>query len=70
MEKVKIAEVIALKNRLKEINALELEKIEWVNENGEVIPINPKIVEEFIYTGLGNVDFITTGFYLEGFSKI
>lgn len=42
------------------INTTPLEEIEWY-ENGEKIEINKKNIDEFVFTGLSNIDFIQTG---------
>jgi len=65
--KIKISEVLFLKERLKEINNLDLSNIEWLDENGNVVEIDPKNISDFKYMGLNNADFIDTGFYKHGF---
>ena len=67
--KVKISEIIKLKKRLAEINSVPLEKIKFLNDKGNGVYINPKIISDFKFTGLNNSDFIATGFYKEGFDK-
>jgi hypothetical protein len=60
--KVKISEIIKLKNSLAEINSVPLEKIKFLNDKG--VYISPKLISDFKFT-----DFIATGFYKEGFVK-
>lgn len=64
---VKISEIISLRERLKEINSNDLNNIDFISDNGEIIKIDDKIISEFKYTGLSNIDFIVTGFYKSGF---
>ena len=63
--KVKISEIVELRRRLSEINRQNLVDIEFLDDNDEVVSISESLIEEFLYTGLSNVDFITTNFYLE-----
>ena len=67
--KIKISEIIELKKRLTEVNNIPLENIKFINDKGNGVYIDPKIINDFGYTGLNNVDFISTGFYKEGFDK-
>ena len=64
---VKISEIIALRERMKEINSNDLNNIDFVSDNGEIVKIDDKIISEFKYTGLNNIDFIVTDFYKSGF---
>ena len=64
---VKISEIIALRERMKEINSNDLNNIDFISDNGEIIKIDDKIIFEFKYTGLSNIDFIVTDFYKSGF---
>ena len=64
---VKISEIIALRERMKEININDLSNIDFISDNGEIVKINDEIISEFKYTGLSNVDFIVTDFYKSGF---
>lgn len=64
---VKISEIIALRERMKEINTNDLRNIDFISDNGEIVKINDETISEFKYTGLSNVDFIVTDFYKSGF---
>lgn len=64
--KIEIEEILKIKERLREINSIDLNKIEFT-EGGKVIDINPKYIEEFRFIGLNNSDFIYTEFYKNGF---
>ena len=44
------------------INTSPLEDIEW-HEDGEKIEIPQETIDEFLFTGLSNVDFIQSGYY-------
>ena len=48
----------------KSVNSVELYEIKWY-ENGEEIKFDPEMIEEFIFCGLNNIDFISTGYYKE-----
>lgn len=56
--KVNVDEVVRLKARLKEINNLKLEEIEWVNDKGEPIVIEKAVIEEWRFVGLSNCYFV------------
>ncbi len=44
------------------INSEDLENIEFY-EKGKKVDIDPKLIEEFKFTGLNNIDFIVSGYY-------
>ena len=44
------------------INNIPLDEIVWW-ENGHIIDIDKRNVEEFMDTGLANMDFINSGFF-------
>ena len=44
------------------INRMDLDDIEFF-ENGMKLDIPKKVIEDFEYTGLNNVDFITSRFF-------
>ena len=48
------------------INRLDLEELEFY-ENGMRVDIDKQIVRDFTFTGLNNIDFISSGFYKTGF---
>lgn len=64
---VNIKEILQMKNLITVINSYPLSNIDWVDENGEIVKIDKNIIQEFLYTGLSNIDFISTGFYKDGF---
>jgi len=45
------------------INSTPLEEIHWL-EQGEEVIIDKKLIEDFEATGLNNIDFITSKYYL------
>ncbi len=55
--------IFHLLNKLKQINTKDLSDIE-IYEKGEKIEIDPKIIKDFELTGLSNVDFISSRYYL------
>jgi len=50
------------------INRLDLEELEFY-ENGMRVEIDEQITKDFIFTGLNNIDFISSGFYKTGFDE-
>ncbi len=68
-QKVDIERVRLLNAELAEINKASLDKIDFY-EGGVLIKINNKIIKDFKFTGLANVDFIMTDFYKHGFDDI
>jgi len=61
--RIDLEEIRELVKRRKEINSIPLEKIEWF-EDGKPVKIDKRIVENFLITGLNNIDFITSNYYL------
>jgi hypothetical protein len=59
---IAIEDVYALIQNRSAINKLPFEDIIWT-EKGKPIPIDEKVVEDWCYTGLNNIDFISTGRY-------
>lgn len=66
---VKISEIIELRNRIAEINNYNLNDIDFIDDNGEILDIPKDLRDEFGYTGLSLCDFITSGFYKDGYSE-
>jgi len=60
--KVNIERIFGIKEELAVINRESLEDIEW-HEAGRKIEVNPKNIDRFSFTGLNNVDFITSGYF-------
>jgi len=48
----------------REWNSARLDRIEFY-EDGVQLDIPIELIDEFEFTGLNNIDFITTGFYLQ-----
>jgi len=48
------------------VNRVDLHDIEWY-ENGRRLYIDKDVLEDFYFTGLNNIDFISTNFYKTGF---
>jgi len=65
---VSIEEIKALREKLAEINRVDLESITFT-ENGEVVKIDQRYIDEWKYIGLNNVDFILMEFHKHGFSS-
>lgn len=51
-----------LYGKIQAINQTPLEDIVWM-KNGQLIEASNKLVEDFKFTGLSNVDFILSGYY-------
>jgi hypothetical protein len=60
MIKVDLEEIELIMKMRKRINEVLLSEIEWY-ENGEKLDINKEEIEDFEFTGLNNIDFVTTG---------
>lgn len=54
---VHIEKVLDLKGQLKEINSVPIKEIIWL-KNGSQIEYLQQDLEDFIFTGLSNTDFI------------
>lgn len=63
----KIREDLTNMNRL--MNSCGLDNIEFLDDDGNVVEIDQKIIDDYKYTGLNPVDFIATGFYESGFEN-
>lgn len=63
---VSIREIIETNKRLQEIHSQDLSNIDFTDDDGNIIQINKSIIDDFIYSGLNISDFITTGFYKNG----
>ena len=62
MLKIHVEEIIYLDEQLRRINRVPLNEIEFY-ENGVKLEIDPKLIEEFEFTGLGNVNFVLMKYY-------
>lgn len=71
MEKynISISEIHELEARRRVINSCDLRDITFLDENDEPVVINQKILEDFRFTGLHNIDFIMSEFYKRGFDE-
>lgn len=64
--KIKISEIEELYKRIFIINDQDLNDIDFLNDNGEKIVVDQKIIDDFKFCGLNNCDFISTDFYKNG----
>lgn len=64
--KIQISEIIKLKNRLLEINQLDLNDIDFIDDSGKPLQIDKKLIADFKFTGLSNADFISYEIYKHG----
>lgn len=60
--RVNVERIREIKEELRAINKKDLNDIEFF-ENGVELDIDKKTRDEFVYCGLNNTDFITTGIY-------
>lgn len=60
---VRVSELMAHVNWINQINREQLSEIHWFDDAGQEIEIPRDRIDEFVFCGLNNVDFITTGFY-------
>jgi hypothetical protein len=56
--RIRVTEIIDLKERIREINSVDLEDIEFLNDKDEVLYIKPEIIDQWKFIGLNNTDFI------------
>jgi hypothetical protein len=68
MKVVKIEYVNEIYEKYKELCNLDLDTVIFTEDDKEV-NIAPKIIDEWKFTGINTVDFITTEFYKTGFGK-
>lgn len=66
--KVSISEITDMQKRLREINSLDINDIDFIDEDGNVIHIDEKIISDWRFTGLNTSDFIDSGFYKQNFN--
>ena len=60
--KIDIETVLGQQKWCNRINELDLYEIEFY-ENGKKLRIPIKVIQQFEFTGMNNLDFITTGEY-------
>ncbi len=51
------------------INSISLDKIEFYKD-GKKLEFDSKIIDDFKFTGLNNIDFILTGYYKDNNEEI
>ncbi len=66
--RVDVEEVLKLKARLREINKIPLQDVQWY-ENGQALDIPQEVVEDFRFTGLSNGCFIDCEAYKQKASR-
>ncbi len=65
-----IADIKDAKAFLNTINNIDLNEIQFQDENDKPIIVDQKIIDEFKFTGLSNSDFILTEFYKTGYDNV
>ncbi len=66
---IRVSEILAIAKRQREINGRELTEIDFLDDSGNIIEVDEKIVDDFRFCGLSNTDFITSEFYLKGWDE-
>lgn len=66
--RVNIEDVRDIEKARSKINRPDFKQIEWY-EDGKKLDIDPKILDDYEYTGLNNMDFITSDFFRNGFNS-
>ena len=61
--KIKISDIFAHQNWRQNILSKDFDELEFIDNNGEPIICSELIKNEWKYSGLNNIDFITSGFY-------
>jgi hypothetical protein len=56
--KIRVKEIIDLNARIREINSVDLEDIEFLNDKDEVLYIKQENIDQWKFIGLNNTDFI------------
>jgi len=69
MPRIKVSEILALKKRQSEINSYNLEDIIFIDDEDKPFEIDHEIIDDFRFTGLNNIDFITSNFYKHGWDS-
>ena len=67
--KISVSEILEIQKHRDEIQSINLSSIDFMDDSGKKIDIDPKILSDFKFTGLSNIDLIITGFYKTGFDK-
>ncbi len=62
--RVDIEHVRKIQKERMEINSILLEEIEWY-EDGKKLDIDKSVIDDFLFTGLNNTDFIISEMYKE-----
>jgi len=65
---VKVEYVRWLKSELRKINETSLPDIAWI-EDEKILKIDSKVIDDFDFCGLSNVDFITSREYKRNITK-
>ena len=60
---VQVEHILEMQRQRERINNPMLDRIDFY-ENGKLLHIDKRLIDEFIFTGLNNIDFITSGYYL------
>jgi len=55
--KVRVNEIRAIQKLIKDINAHDFDQIEWLDQNDKPLKIDPEDRQDFINSGLANIQF-------------
>jgi hypothetical protein len=67
--RIHIQEILDIQAKKDFINSLDLNKIDFIGNDGNKIVIDQKIIDDFKFVGLNNFDFIATEFYKGGLEE-
>jgi hypothetical protein len=67
--KIRVKEIIDLNARIREINSVDLEDIEFLNDKDEVLYIKQENIDQWKFIGLNNTDFIGSTFINMDFQR-
>lgn len=56
--RVRVYDVLRWRQKLAEVNLLNLADIEWVDDEGKVIPCPTEVIDRFRITGLANMNLV------------
>ena len=59
---VRVEHILEMQRQRERINNPMLDRIDFY-ENGKLLHIDKRLIDKFIFTGLSNIDFITSGYY-------
>ena len=65
---VRVEHIKEMQRQRERINNPMLDRIDFY-ENGKLLHIDKRLIDKFMDTGLNNIDFITSGYYLRNIKE-